>query len=403
VNDLHRIVIAGGGAGGLELATKLGARLGRHGKAEITLLDAARTHIWKPLLHEVAAGTLDSHQDELEYLAQAHRYYFRFRLGRVDGIDREERVVSVAPTLSQGGEEIIPRQRIAYDTLVVAVGSVSNDFGIDGVEEHCLFLDTKAQAEAFQARLVEAFLYAQSHSGPEADRQLQLAIVGGGATGVELAAQLYDVARQFTTYGAEIVEPDRELRIAVIEAAERILPALPERISKATREELEKLGTRVIEDERVVAVTEEGIRTASGETVPCGIKVWAAGIKAPEFLGGIDWLETNARNQIVVGETLCSVSDENALGGDATFPFRRARRRRISRPACSRNPSSGACEETPCCPIDTATTARSSRWASTAPSATSWGGSSAPSWSKVTSPDSCISRSTRCTSSRSTA
>ena len=144
-NNVHKIIVVGGGAGGLELATKLGDKLGKRGHAHVTLIDPDRTHIWKPLLHEVAAGTLDSHQDELEYLAQGHWHHFQFRLGYVDEVDREAKVVSVAPTFNEQGREIIPRRQFAYDTLVLAVGSVCNDFGIPGVTEHCLFLDNKEQ------------------------------------------------------------------------------------------------------------------------------------------------------------------------------------------------------------------------------------------------------------------
>lgn len=320
---MHQITIVGGGAGGLELATKLGKRLGRREKARVTLIDAARTHVWKPLLHEVAAGTLDSHEDELEYLAQAHRNHFEFRLGYVDGIDRERQSVSIAPIRGENGEEIVPRREVAYDTLVLAVGSISNDFGIPGVTESCLFLDTKRQAERFQENLIQSFFHAHSRGRPESETELHVAIVGGGATGVELAAQLFDVTRQFTTYGMDAIDPSRHIQITVIEAAEHILPALPERIADASRDELEKLGTRVIEGERVVKVESDAIRTASGKTVPAGIKVWAAGIKAPEFLGTIDWLETNAANQVIVTECLQSISSENvfALGDCAACPW----------------------------------------------------------------------------------
>ena len=323
MSQLHRIVIVGGGAGGIELATKLGRRLGRHRRADITLVDAARTHLWKPLLHEVAAGTLDSHEDELEYLAQAHARHFHFRLGYADGIDRYQRSVSLAPLHNEQGEEIVPRRSIGYDTLVLAVGSVSNDFGIEGVSQNCFFLDTKEQAENFQEHLIESFLYAHSRGGPESESALHVAIVGGGATGVELAAQLYDVTRQFARYGMDRIDPSRHIRIFIIEAAEHILPALPKRISDATREELERLGTRVLEGERVVTVSPEAIRTAGGTVVPAGIKVWAAGIKAPDFLTGIEWLETTSINQVVVNDNLQSVSDENvfAIGDCAACPW----------------------------------------------------------------------------------
>ena len=184
----QRIVIVGGGAGGLELVTRLGRKLGRAGLAEITLVDANRTHIWKPLLHEVAAGTLDSHEDELEYLAQAATCGFRFKLGRMIGLDRERKEIRVAATCNQDGEEIIPERVIPYDILVIAVGSVSNDFNVPGVQQHCHFLDTTQQAEAFQTRLLEAYLKAHTQGKPLEAGQLDVAIAGAGATGGEEAA-----------------------------------------------------------------------------------------------------------------------------------------------------------------------------------------------------------------------
>ena len=134
----HQIIIVGGGAGGLELATRLGDTVGKT-MADVTLIDASRVHIWKPLLHDVAAGTLDASIDGLEYLAQARWHHFRFRLGRMDSLDRRVREICVAPTYNDEGLEIIPRRTVHYDTLVLAVGSVSNDFGINGVREHCFF------------------------------------------------------------------------------------------------------------------------------------------------------------------------------------------------------------------------------------------------------------------------
>lgn len=320
---MHTIAIVGGGAGGLELAAKLGHKLGRRQRARILLIDAARTHVWKPLLHEVAAGTLDSHEDELEYLALAYHHHFQFRLGRVDDIDGERKLISVAPTFNDSGDEIVPRRAIGYDTLVLSVGSVSNDLDIAGVSENCFFLDTKKQAENFQEHLIEAFIRAQARGGPDRKSELHVAIVGGGATGVELAAQLYDVTRQFATYGMDNIDPSRDIGITVIEAAKRILPALPERISDATRDELERLGTRVLEDERVTEVTVNAVHTSNGTVVPAGIKVWAAGIKAPDFLDAIDWLETNAANQVKVSERLQSISNENvfAMGDCAACPW----------------------------------------------------------------------------------
>ena len=314
MSSQQRIVIVGGGAGGLELATRLGRRLGRARLAEITLIDAHRTHIWKPLLHEVAAGTLDSHEDELEYLAQAAMNGFRFKLGRMIGLDREQRQVRIAATHNREGEEIIPERVIGYDVLVLAVGSVSNDFGVPGVQQHCHFLDTTQQAEAFQTRLLEAYIKAHTQGRPLEPGQLDVAIAGAGATGVELAAQLHKVARLLTAYGLDEITP-AHIKISIVEAADRILPGLPPDLSEKTAAELRRLNIHLITGERVVEATREGIKTHTGRFIPAHIKVWAAGIKAPDFLKDLAGLETNRINQLVVKTTL------QTTGDDAIFAF----------------------------------------------------------------------------------
>lgn len=318
----HRIVIVGGGAGGLELATKLGRKLGRGGLAEITLVDANRTHIWKPLLHEVAAGTLDSHEDELEYLAQAAMNGFRFKLGRMIGLDRERKEIRVAATLNREGEEIIPERSFAYDSLVIAIGSVSNDFGVPGVKEHCHFLDTTQQAEAFQTRMMEAYLKAHTQGKPLEPGQLDVAIAGAGATGVELAAQLHKVSRLLNAYGLDEITP-AQIKISIIEAADRILPGLPPDLSEKTAAELRRLNIHLVTGERVVEATRDGIKTHTQRFIPAHIKVWAAGIKAPDFLQDLAGLETNRANQLVVRPTLQTTRDDDifALGDCAACPL----------------------------------------------------------------------------------
>lgn len=314
----HQIIVVGGGAGGLELATKLGDTLGKKKKADVILIDAGRTHIWKPLLHEVAAGTLDSAEDELEYLAQARWHHFRFRLGSMTGLDRERRLVWLAPTYDEDGNLVIPSRSFYYDTLIMAVGSVSNDFGVKGVQEHCRFLDTTAQAERFQRHLLDAMLRAHTQGTPIREGQLDVAIVGAGATGVELAAQLYRVTRQLSAYGLDTIDPDRHIHLNIIEAHPRLLPALPDRIADAAEQQLRRLGVTIHKGEQVVEVSEQGVLCASGNFIPAAIKVWAAGIKAPDFLKELD-LETNGRNQLVVEPTLQTTRDENIFAlGDCT-------------------------------------------------------------------------------------
>jgi NADH dehydrogenase len=226
-NEKYKIVIVGGGAAGLELATTLGQKLGKKGLAEIVLLDASMTHIWKPLLHEVAAGTLDG-SEEVDYLAQAHRNHFRFRLGKMEGLDKSKKEIYVSSTLSDNGEELIPKRTFNYDTLVMSVGSVSNTFNIKGVAEHCMFLDTISQAFKFQKQLLECHMKSYVGKQNTGDNPLSIAIVGAGATGIELAAQLHEVTDVLAIYGLK--EPSN-VKLTIIEAATQLLPALPKKIS----------------------------------------------------------------------------------------------------------------------------------------------------------------------------
>lgn len=312
----HRIVIVGGGAGGLELATALGHRLGRRHRAEVTLVDANPTHLWKPLLHEVASGSLNSYQDELNYLAHARAHGFRFQFGRMEDLDRGSRRIQLAPILDDEGREVVPRRWLAYDTLVIAIGSVSNDFGTPGVREHCHFLDTRAEADELHRDLLFALLRAEADQ--EAPREVGVAIVGGGATGVELAAELHHMGEELTRYGAP-VRPGA-LAITLIEAADRLLPGLPERLSRSAREALEALGIRVLTSARVTRVDEEGVHLADGSTVRADIRIWAAGVKAPPILNGLAGLESARNGQLVVRSTLQTTRDENIFAfGDCAW------------------------------------------------------------------------------------
>ena len=319
----HEIVIVGGGAGGLELATKLGNRWGRSGKAQIELIDKARAHLWKPLLHEIAAGSMDLGVHELNYLAQSHWHHFRFRLGEMIGLDRRTREVRVAPVIDEDGHEITAERSLHYDTLVIAVGSLTNDFGTPGVKEHAIALETPLEAARFHRRLVNALMRAHGQSEPLRPEQLHVAIIGAGATGVELAAQLHNTTRELVAYGLDRIDPDADIKLNLIEAAERILPALPERLSDAATELLERKGVRVRTGARVAEVLPTGVRLASGEIIDAELVVWAAGVKAPDFLRDLGGLETNRLNQLIVTQTLQTTRDENifAIGDCAACPW----------------------------------------------------------------------------------
>ena len=319
-NAGHRIVIVGGGAGGLELATRLGRSLGNRGRAQVTLVDASLTHIWKPLLHEVAAGTLDSGEDALDYLSQAQRHHFRFQYGRMIGLDRGNKAIRLAPFKDAEGRDVVPERNLEYDTLVMAVGSVSNHFNTPGAAEHCLYLDDSAQAERFQQLLVKAFLRAQVQETAIDESQLSVAIVGGGATGVELAAELRNAARKAVGYGLDRINPETDLRLTVIEAADRVLPALSPRLSIKTRKQLDGLGVSVLTGSKVTEVTDKGMHLESGEFIPADMRVWSAGVKGPAWLSELDGLETTSGNMLVANEFLQTTRDENiyAMGDCAS-------------------------------------------------------------------------------------
>ena len=321
--NCHHIIIVGGGAGGLELATSLGDSLGKSKKANITLIDSTRTHVWKPLLHEIAAGSMNPDKHELDYLAQAHWHHFNFRLGRMDGLDRAKKEVTTASYFDEDGVEVIQRRTFKYDTLVIAIGSTTNDFGIKGAREFSIAIDTQEQAEKFHRRLHNAMVRAQTQATVLQPGQLDVVIVGAGATGVELAAELHNTTRELTAYGLDKIDPDRDVKISIIEASDRVLPALPPKLSMAVDLELRKLRVHVYAGERVTEVTEKGVLTHSGRFIPSVLVVWAAGIKAPDFLKDLGTLETNRINQLVVKQTLQTTLDDSifAFGDCAACPW----------------------------------------------------------------------------------
>jgi NADH dehydrogenase len=318
----HHVVIVGGGAAGLELATALGDRLHRSGTGRVTLLDRARTHIWKPLLHSVAAGSMDPSEHELNYLAQAYWHHFRFRFGDMVGLDRAAKLVLMGATHDEEGRIITPARSIRYDTLVIAIGSITNDFGTPGAAQFAIPLETAEQAKRFNRRLVNACLRAHTQHEPVRPGQLHVAIIGAGATGTELAAELHRTAREVVAFGMDRIDPAKDIRIILVEAGPRILPALPEHISASTVALLEGLGVEVRTNARVSAVRADGIELADGSFVATELVVWAAGVKAPEVLRGLDGLETNRINQLVVLPTLQTTRDPNvfAMGDCAQCP-----------------------------------------------------------------------------------
>ncbi|MCW4463261.1 NAD(P)/FAD-dependent oxidoreductase [Sphingomonas sp. BT-65] len=315
-----QIVIVGGGAGGLELARRIGARYGRRDH-DIILVEKNRTHVWKPLLHEVAAGSLDANLDEVGYRSHCHRWGYRFFFGTLERIDPGAREIVIAPLLDEDGSELIARHRLRFDYLVLAIGSVGNDFGTPGAREHCIFLDERPQADRFRNKLLNHCLRVSRAmvDDPASDAHVDIAIVGGGATGVELAAELFNAAGALRHYGLEVFDEQR-LRVTLIEAGPRILPALPERLAEAAHRELEALGVTVLTDTRVTEVTGDAMLLASGARIPADLRVWAAGVKAAPLAAVDDGLERAPNGQLIVRPTLQTVTDDRIFAiGDCAW------------------------------------------------------------------------------------
>lgn len=315
---MHRIVIVGGGVAGVEIASALGRRYGR-GRARpegfrVVLLDKDWSHLWKPMLHTIAAGTSDVSQQQTPYVAQAREAGFQYLPGEMEGLDRDAREVLLAELRGTNGEVIIPARRIGYDTLVIAIGSQANDFGTPGVREHCMEIDSRRQAQAFsrasRSEMVRALAF---------DSGLSIGIVGGGATGVELAAQLVQMTHLAAGYGAE--DLPRRVSITLIESGPRLLAAFPEDISAATLERLRSLGIRVLLDSRVASVDESGFMLANGEQVPAQLRVWAAGVKGPPVLAALDGLRATPSNLLEVRPSLQTMDDPDiyAVGDCASL------------------------------------------------------------------------------------
>lgn len=293
------IVIVGGGAGGLELACKLGRKLG---PGKVMLVDSRLYHVWKPSLHEVAAGTLDIHQEGLSYQMLAHDRGFTFVYGEMTGLDAgAKRLTVAAVTAASDGEEVLPERAIEYGSLVISVGSTSNYFGVPGAREHTISLNATEDAERFRLRLLRLLAQAERDkaSGGDGRSGLDIVIIGGGATGVELAAELREASSVYAAYGFNRLQVQRDVRITLLEGAPRILAPLPEKVSGAALRLLDQRAIRVVTDCRVTSIDKHQVSDNAGHVYPADMCVWAAGIRAPEFLSTLG-LPTTKGGQIEV-------------------------------------------------------------------------------------------------------
>ena len=312
-----RILVVGGGAGGLELACKLGRKWGPD---RVALVDANLFHIWKPSLHEVAAGTLDIHQEGLSYQMLAHDNGFSFHFGPMTGLDTAAHQVVVG-AVADGAEEVLPERRIDYESLVLAIGSVSNDFGVPGVADHAFSLDGPHDAERFRLRMLQLLSLVDVRKSHDPNAAIDIVIIGGGATGVELAAELREATALHAQYGLRHIEAGRDVRIRILEGAPRLLAPLDEKVSAAATHLLKQRHVEVTTSCRVVKISWNQVTDADGHVYPADLCVWAAGIKAPPLLAQLG-LPVQRSGQVTVDGRLRveGVPDVFALGDCAWCP-----------------------------------------------------------------------------------
>lgn len=294
--DLSSVLIVGGGAGGLELACKLGRKLGPD---RVTLIDPKMYHIWKPSLHEVAAGTLDIHQEGLSYPMLAHNNGFNFVLGSMSGLNAEGKEVNIAAVTDDAGDEVLPARILSFGTLVIAVGSQSNYFGVKGAQEHTISLDGPQQAENFRLKMLKQLATLDMRKKDQPDVSLDIVIIGAGATGVELAAELREASHVHSRYGFSRIDAAKDVTITILEGAPTILPVLPESVSSAALRLLQQRHIKVVNNCRVVEISAKQVQDTHGNRYKADLCVWAAGIKAPAWLAELG-LPVNRNNQLEV-------------------------------------------------------------------------------------------------------
>lgn len=286
--------------------------LGRRGLARVSLIDRSWIHVWKPMLHTFAAGTSNIYEQQVQYVAHARTHHFEYVPGQLDAIERAAQHIRLAP-LQVAGEVVAGARELDYDVLVLAFGSRANDFGTPGVVEHCHFIDSPDQAEEFNGRL-----RAQVVRSFADGRNIDIAIVGGGATGVELAAELSRMVDLAAGYGEADIR--RRLRLTLLESRPRILNAFPEAVSASAASLLRALGVDVHTGVKVVAADAEGYLLEGGGRVPAALKVWAAGIRASHSFGE-SGLKLNRAGQVAVGPNLLAKGEQSvfALGDCASL------------------------------------------------------------------------------------
>jgi NADH dehydrogenase len=273
--DRHRVVVIGGGFGGLQAVRKL-----RRAPVDITLVDRRNFHLFQPLSYQVATGALSPGEIAFPLRAIFKRNHnVRVLLAEVADFDLDTHEVHVRSVAGVPAPGTIP-----YDTLIVSGGSQYSYFGHEEWQEHAAEVKSLESALTVRTRILSAFEAAEAD--PEPDRRaawLTFVVVGAGPTGVEMAGQIGELARDTVRRDFRAIDP-RGARILLVEAADRVLTSFPPSLSAKAARSLEKLGVTVLTERTVVAVDGESVTVEDGaggsERIDCRTVVWAAGVMA---------------------------------------------------------------------------------------------------------------------------
>ncbi|MEP6695225.1 MAG: NAD(P)/FAD-dependent oxidoreductase [Chloroflexota bacterium] len=302
-----RVVIVGGGFGGLHLVRHLEKVL-KPGEAEVTLVDRSNFSLFTPLLYQVATGELPPHAVAYPLRVPLAKAGFRFLRTNVEAIDVEKKSVRTAD-----GE-------IPYDHIVIAPGSVTNDFGIPGVQKNALVLKWLEDGRAVRHRILSTFEDAALL--PDADKRralLAFAIVGAGPVGVELAASMRDLMDHTLRGIYPSIDVHEEPAITLIDGADRVVPGMDPRLSAIAQRRLEQLRVRIMLRTLVSEVGDRTLRTKDGTVLTANTVIWAGGVKTNQIVAACDLPHAKDGRLVVDTSFRASGRDDVLVLGDAAY------------------------------------------------------------------------------------
>ena len=306
-NARKRVVVIGGGFAGLHLIRRLERRL-RGDAVQLTLVDRQNYHLFTPLLYQVATGELPPHAVAYPLRdATAHARY-RFVQSEVEQIDLERKSVRT----SEG--------ELAYDHVVIAPGSVTNDYGIPGVRQHALAVKTLADGEALKRHVLDRFEAADSEPDHAKRREeLTFVIVGAGPVGVELASSLRDLMDHTLRRIYPSIDFYTDITIHLVDGAARVIPGMNVRLSRIAMKRLQQQRIRVVLNTLVSEIGAGVVRTKEGPELRGRTIVWSGGVKVSPLVAGLD-LPKARDGRLVVDDRFRAGGRDDVLAlGDAAY------------------------------------------------------------------------------------